>query len=230
MGAIEELRRILAGLDGPATRERLRHERSRIERSFQEESPASAQDDAHDAILQEEEKLDQTAQAPAGSRFAAAHGDGDAAVPISILLLTPNREHATKLEKNYAAEPECLRLGTDVADNAILIAVANMRNLLAVIRNAEWWKFKRCHGLYLLSTPEDPNVADAEVMAIYIRGGLKPSAAVKAWQDDNDPVRLANRLLQGIDGRRVHLFANARNQGWEAVVGDENWATGDCAK
>jgi hypothetical protein len=230
MGAIDELHRILVRLDGPATRERLRQERSRIERSFQEESATPTQDDANDPILHDEKEPDRAAQAAEDSISSAVHSDGDAAVPISVLLLTPNREHAAKLEKNYAAEPECLRLGHEVDDDAILIAIANMRDLLAVIRNADWWKFKRCHGLYLLSRPEGPDVADAEAMVIYVRGELKPSATVTDWPDEKDPVRIADRLLQGIPGRRIHIFADRRRTGWQAIVGDDNWGTADSAR
>ncbi len=234
MAAIDRLRDILEQLDGPATRERLRNERSKIEGSLRaEQAPQPTQGDTHDPAPPEEKETDQAAQAAAVSGSATVADSITAAAgsvaggPITALLLTPSRKHAVQLDKNYESEPECLRLGHEVADEAILIAVATTRDLLAVARTAEWWKFKRFHGLYLLSCPEAPDVTVAQAMMIYTRGELKPNAPMTAWPDDKNPVRLADHILRAVKGRRVHLFAEKRCPGWEAIVGDENWVTQD---
>ncbi|KIU50799.1 hypothetical protein QU42_02080 [Bradyrhizobium sp. UASWS1016] len=151
----------------------------------------------------------------------------DEETPISVLLLTPKRAEVTRLAKKYmpAGEPPCLRVGHAVADDAVLLVAARVGELLSLSSSLEWWRFKKFSRVYLLEASAGPDVTNVAALGVCARGELKLPTSL-AWPIEQDPVKLVDKLTAGITGRRVHLFADMAAAGWEAVIGDANWAEG----
>lgn len=210
METIDRLHEILTGCDGMVTRQWISSKREQLKGPVRKvEAPYLVVDN----------------KTVAGAPLGKPHLDEE--TPISVLLLTPERAAVTRLGKEYvsAGEPPCLRIGHAVADDAVLLVVARVSELLSLSSSLEWWRFKKFSRVYLLETSVGPDVTNVAALGVCERGELKlPTPLV--WPTEQDPVKLVDELTAGITGRRVHLFADMAAAGWEAVVGDANWTEG----
>ena len=210
METIERLHEILAGCDGMVTRQWISSKRDQLKgQARPAKGPYLVVDN------------DEIASAP------TAEPALDEETPISVLLLTPKRAEVTRLAKKYmpAGEPPCLRVGHAVADDAVLLVAARVGELLSLSSSLEWWRFKKFSRVYLIEASAGPDVTNVAALGVCARGELKLPTSL-AWPIEQDPVKLVDKLTAGITGRRVHLFADMAAAGWEAVIGDANWAEG----
>ena len=155
-------------------------------------------------------------------------GEADAVTerqPIAALFMTPSAHDVSRLNEVYAGKVQyrCLSFGSEVAAISALIVSAKLGVLMSMQKVFEDWGFIRCCSIHLLSEPIAPNVTECAALAFYERGGLTCNGTVRDWPVDPDASQLADLLLKGVDGRRVHLFAKSESLGWESIVGAENW-------
>jgi hypothetical protein len=217
MNAREKLRDILASCDGMVTRAWLDQQIDALKkRPLPTKNPDRVVDDEHAAT---------TAPGVNGLKDPAT----DESTKISVLLLTPraNDINGLKREDVTEGEPACFRRGRAVADDAVMIIAARVNELTSMATLLHWWRFERFSHIYLIASPEGPDITRAKALAVCQRGSLKVTYPITAWLGREDPLLLADVLTQGIAGRRVHLFASEETVGWEAIVGDDNWRVGE---
>jgi hypothetical protein len=146
---------------------------------------------------------------------------------IAVMLLTPTSRDISKLEKalDDNASAPCLAMRDEIDQRAVLLVRTKVSTLLSLSMSnvIDGYGFGRCVRIGLISDPTNNDITSSEVMAIYIRGGLKIEFESIDWRSDKNTSSLADRILEGIDGRRMHLFAKERSDSWETAIGDENW-------
>jgi hypothetical protein len=239
--ALFDLIDILNSNDGPITRRVLKKERdklkpakaSTIEGTFssaQDGADQSAEvnrssDDREDRIGDAQDPLsigpkDEQRAIPSSVKSEVVT---DAITPIAAVLMTPNSDDVARL----VAEPS-LWVGSEWLNSAVavLLVEAKLGDLLAISDFVSSLSFARCSHIYLLTKPQDADLINRMVLAVFERGGASiPSSPLK-WPKEKVGIDLANRLLDGVEGRRVHVFAEGPADGWESVVGDDNWQSG----
>ena len=145
---------------------------------------------------------------------------GSAIEPIVAVLMSPSPEDVTRL----LADPS-MWVGSNWLSSAeaVLLVEAKLGDLLAISDFVSGLSFARCSHIYLLSKPQDPDLITNKVLAVYERGGTSLPVGLLKWPKEKATIELANRLLDGVEGHRIHVFAESPAEGWESVVGDANW-------
>lgn len=180
---------------------------------------------------------------PSRPNFDASHPDvGEAgssgmtdqtarSFDLILAVLTADARRGLR-EDWYEPLPLCLRVGDDVADDAVFIAVSKLSDL-PIIENC---LLPGCgfggsvSRTFLVHAPNGPEVTDATLVVVAQRdsqerahiaeiGWLPPSEVI-------DPFTLACLLVP--DARsKLNLFASKKTDGWRSVIGEENWRLAD---
>jgi hypothetical protein len=212
--AAERFRDILSSSDGPITKRFLINEREKINgkpRSEPAQQSAAGAGVAGEDLLQSE---------PVANECSEPGNE----TPFSALLVSLKTADTQKLAKSYPGElPFCLRVHELRGDNALLLVHARLKDLIGVADKLPCWGFARFEHVYLLSSPQQPDAFDADVLGISRWGNSKMNL-IESWPDHSDALALADTLLADIGGRKLHLFASDQRDGWVSVVGDKNWA------
>lgn len=206
---IEKLRAVLLTSDGPLTREFLLSARNAAK-----VAKADTQNDRGDP----EPRTEISAVAKKGKH-------GEVTGSISTILLTPSRQDIANLRKDYVSggEPPCLQI--KAAKDATLVIASRASDLPTFGEKLRCWGFARFSRLYLLKPPTNPDLTQADVLAV-CEQGKGNVACLQEWPKEADPHVVAATLLTKANGRRVHLFAKSETHGWESLVGDANWKCG----
>lgn len=143
---------------------------------------------------------------------------------VTGLLLTVTEEQASRFSKELADNGACacVKVSGEIDANAVLLIDARADTLLSMSTTIGSLGFGRCVQAGLLSDPTGQDITASRMLAVYVRGSVE-LAMFKDWTNGVTPAELAGRILEGVGGRRVHLFADAETEGWESVVGDANW-------
>lgn len=146
-------------------------------------------------------------------------------VPVAAVLMTVNSKDVSRLDKSLQenSDPNCLTLRDQIENRAVLLVYTRASTLTSMQAVIKSLGFDRCSRIGLVGEIAGNDITSSNVMAIYVRGGLTGIAEAIDWRSEKDPAALADRILAGIEGRRVHLFAKSRSEGWDSLVGDENW-------
>jgi hypothetical protein len=229
--AVEVLHEILVSCEGQVTRKWLGDIRAKLRDdgpSTQAPNPQAESDQGALVGQSDRDQMPETDGELIESSRAQAAAAANPRPPITALLATPGWRDASNLGKAYLeqGQPTCLSLGNEIGDHAVLFVYAKVGALLSIATAIGWWKFKRCSHVYLLSEQESPDVIESDALAIYERGEFRLSRVLADPPAEKDPVTYVNSLLQGVSGRRVHLFADSATPGWESIIGDMNWAIG----
>lgn len=150
---------------------------------------------------------------------------GEGRTPIAAVIASVNSEIVSRFTKAVAGDrtPVCVKVSEQIAEQAVLIVHGKIGVLLSIAPIVERYGFGTCEGVYLNIQPDGPNVIDQMALAVYLRGGLQLSSDVGDWLSGEYPLQRAAILLDGVNGRRVHLFADSHTFEWESIVGEENW-------
>lgn len=153
----------------------------------------------------------------------------DPAAPVdatvfSVLLASPSAADVQRLMKSYPTEfPLCLRIHEQRAETALLVVQARLKDVLAIADKLPCWGFARLERIYLIASPQSPEIADAEVLAVSHWGNTQ-LPEVEGWPATSNAFDLVDRLATNFVGKKLHLFARDRRDRWDSIVGEENWA------
>jgi len=139
--------------------------------------------------------------------------------------MTVSSKDVSRLDKALQenGDPDCLTLRDQIEDRAVLLVHTKASTLISMQAIIKSLGFDRCSRIGLVGEVTGNEITSSGVMALYVRGGLKGIAETINWRSEKGPVALADRILAGIEGRRVHLFAKSQSDGWDSFVGEENW-------
>ena len=77
----------------------------------------------------------------------------------------------------------------------------------------------------LASKPVEPDVTDATVIIVATRGKTaNPAIQAINWEGERDVFQLAEQVAPDAE-RRLHVFADETLEGWQSLIGEENWGT-----
>lgn len=238
---------MMESCDGPINRNWLKSERSKLKPprvdapSIVPEPDASAADDLQG---EKPEKADHTAESASHSRDEAREPESprgeildrptiedqsqETSMPFAAVLMTVRGKEASRLRELLDGDrlPACVNLSDQIAKNGVLIVHAELDVLLSLTDVVHRLGFDRCSNVYLLDKAEVPDVTSKSALAVYERGAFALSGNPVEWSQGNDPRGIADSLLEGFNGRRLHVFAEGHSDGWEALIGEENWQTG----
>ena len=184
-------------------------------------------------FLIEQVKLAERASQPDAPQTADPWVAGDRGERFDLILMTVlDRHDPRRLLADYPdRKPFCLRVHERVANGAVGIVIARLVDL-PVIENKllPGCGFDGFAQGFLLRDPIDPDVTDAQVIVVTMRGrrGIEGLASFQ-WLPDGEPldaVALASCLMPDAK-TRLHLFASARFDGWSSTIGEANWSQAD---
>jgi hypothetical protein len=214
----DRLVRILQGCEGGLSRDYLIAEKKRVKRTL----PARAPGDAQAAP-----GLEDSQASPTVSHLAEAGKRAD------LLLMTPGREDVRRLAQHYADEatlPRCLSLHQFVAESAIAVVITRVRDLPVIAgRLLPHCGFPRLSRVLLMRRPDEPDIADAEVIVTAERGRRPdedlalPQGGTWPAEMSGDPTAIADRLVPNAVNK-LHVFASTMLDGWQSLVGPDSWA------
>lgn len=209
---IDRLAELLRTHDGPISRKWLETKRKEIESSSQSAKTGDGID-----------RIDDPDDLPNDGVSAEVSGG------FSGLLLTPSSSDVGRLVKDFASElPLCLSLADHRADDAGLVMIARIDDLLRLADKLPCWGFAKFSGVYLMQKPDASNLLNCKAVAVSTWGRHKPNLDEFQIISGVDEVTVATGLLP-TDGRRLHLFAKSSRQGWETFIGQANWAANNDA-
>jgi hypothetical protein len=142
---------------------------------------------------------------------------------IHIVLATPTSRDASRI-RNGETPPLLSELKRELGDQAVLLVHTKLATLISMVAAGASAGFDRFSAISMTTQPATPDVGDCDVLAIFERGETKLSVNMTDWPSEKGPLKLANRLLKDIEGRRVHLFTKTASAGWEALSSDSMWA------
>ena len=144
---------------------------------------------------------------------------------VKALLLTVTDDDVMRFDEALAdnAPIACVKISNDIDAEAVLLISGKADTLLSMSTIIGSLGFQRCVRIGLLSEPEGADITSCEAMAVYLRGNVPLPNGATNWNTNVDPAKLADQILEGISGRRVHLFAAAAADGWETLVGEAAW-------
>jgi hypothetical protein len=146
-----------------------------------------------------------------------------------ILATLEDRRDRRRLGDDYADElPYCRRIHEIVAEQAVAIVIARITDL-PVIENKLLAGFA-VSQILLLRDPIDPDVTQAQVAVIAVRGRRDDKLITNfRWLPHGEPldaISLAEQLVPKAKNK-LHLFATAETEGWCSIVGETNWSHAD---
>lgn len=149
---------------------------------------------------------------------------------FDLLFLTPSARDMRLLAEDYPDETilsHCLRLHEVVADNAVALVTARIRDLPIVAnRLLPHCGFGRLSNVLLPCEPIQSDLVDAEVFIAAKRGKAVPIfVPERGWLKEyvsQDAVSIADQLTPS-SVHKLHVFASAASAGWMSVVGDDCW-------
>jgi hypothetical protein len=152
---------------------------------------------------------------------------------FDLVLATPGRSDIRRLREDYDGPlPECLRIGENIADDAVMIVIAALSDL-PVIENKllPYFGFEGISPrLFLARSPIGPEVTGEQVIIVAERGsGNRACVFGIEWLADDesiDPLTLASRLVPDAMNK-LNLFASAETDGYQSIVGGVNWSQAD---
>lgn len=224
---VAHLRARLMTSNGPVSRSWLKSQRAKLEAETTANSSNATQTDlpvvdASDAPSIVPQSDGDTEIRVAQPTIPAAEVDND---PIVAVLLTVTSKDVVRLEKALRdkTDPSCLSLRDKIDGRSVLLVHTNATTLTSVQTVVKSLGFDRCSRVGLVGELKGNDITSKNVMAIYVRGGLKGISETVDWHAENDPIALANRIIAGIEGRRTHLLAKSQSEGWGALIGEANW-------
>lgn len=224
---VAHLRTRLMTSNGPVSRSWLKSQRAKLEAETAANSSKATQADlpvvdASDAPSIVSQSDGDTEIRVAQPTISAAEVDS---APIVAVLLTVTSKDVVRLEKALRdkADPCCLSLRDKIDNRSVLLVHANAATLTSMQAVVKSLGFDRCSRVGLVGELKGNDITSKNVMAIYVRGGLKGISETVDWHAENDPIALANRIIAGIEGRRMHLLAKSQSEGWGALIGEANW-------
>lgn len=152
--------------------------------------------------------------------------------PFDVFLLTPSEEDISRLDQDAANEaslPVCRRLDEMAADEAVSLSIVPFSAVPTLVKRVLDESGFRVSKTYLLQRPTHADITDVRVLMVAERG---KNAAIQMPDGDwlpedlvGDPLALAEHLVP--DARsKVHVFGEHAWDGWDALVGERNWAMG----
>ncbi|MCS3687485.1 hypothetical protein ABIF07_005488 [Bradyrhizobium elkanii] len=151
---------------------------------------------------------------------------------FDLILGTVGPREARRLSEDPADRlPRCQRVHEHISEDSVFVGIARLADLMAVeSKLLPGCGFGAISRVFLLREPVEPNVTDAQVIVVAMRGNsdrvrlndcewLPPDARL-------DPVALALRLFPDAKNK-LHLFAHADTAGWCSIVGEANWSLSD---
>jgi hypothetical protein len=235
MSAIEQLRAVLETCDGPVTRAWLVSKCNELApKPTKNADLVASGDHTPNALV----ALDSGARREPAKPLGATEGTPAPSVPAApsvvelpikaaAMLITATGKDLSRLLKEtntQGGEPFCQSFNTEtVTDNVVVAIVAPISAVLRLQEKLGCWGADRVLKLYLLAPPAEPDVMNANCIAICGRARSKFDGDLNAWPTDHDPVQVARSLLGGVSGRRIHLFATVDTPGWDCRIGDANW-------
>jgi hypothetical protein len=170
-----------------------------------------------------------------------AENDRAASGPITnletdckLVLFTPDRQRDLwRLSEDYVAEPEFLRLGERLAEDAVAVVIAQLADI-PLIENKllSIFRFSYVSQVCLVRTPSHADVTDAEVLII-VQRKQRDFAVNFTWLSESDELE-AKAIVEQLfpeAGKKLHLFASNGSDGlsgeWLSLVGNANWGEFD---
>ena len=227
MNKIDRLHAILETCPGPITRRWLEKARDDLAASSQVAKTADVgRDEDSDGAQQSVEVPSSPLESASALPEQGAPTRPDRRPVVGALVLTPSRADVSRLIKPYTVggEPACLRYSDIVLQSAALILMARVGDLPRLADKLSFWGFNRFKGIYALTPPSEPDLMNVDAIAICERGRPNLVKFLEDWPAEKDPLKLADSLLIGVTGRRVHLFAQSETPGWESIVAEANWS------
>jgi hypothetical protein len=146
-----------------------------------------------------------------------------------LVLLTPDSRHVRRAEESYHSDflPRCMRTHENVSDDAVAIVLGRMSDLPVVKdKLLAGCGFDAPWRLFLLRRPLKPDVTEEEVVVLAQRSSQdRVRYSEFTWLDDDETVdanSLVSRLVPTA-ANKLHVFASVRCEGWDSLIGDENW-------
>lgn len=206
MSKIDRLHSIISKSNGPLSRSFLIETRKNLKQGRQ-----SALDGGLSA-------RQPTGDVPANSDELVTRG------PISLIALSLRGKSVSRLLKGRmdAALPACMKIGDQVAEDAMMVIEGRVGDLVAFAAKTPIWRFKGYQQLYLRTPPEFSNITDLDGIAVCQRGNVVASDFTD-WARNDDVATMAEGFFRETTGRRVHLLAEKVREGWETIIGDANW-------
>jgi hypothetical protein len=114
-----------------------------------------------------------------------------------------------------------------VAEDSVVFVFSPLRYLLEISQTIETFAYWRCSRVYMLSRPDDLDVSDCDVLAIYNIGLGVSIPGLTSWTTDDTPnvitagdrpEAIAEQLATGLAGRLVQFFGDTAVPGWETLA------------
>lgn len=137
----------------------------------------------------------------------------------AALLVVRKRDAERLILASQGAEWQ--RATDQLAEDAVIFVFTTMQVLLTIGPAIETLGWERCDNVYLLSEPDGRDAGKCDVLAVFERGDGVDVQGVPSWKTSDAPHLIAEQFLQGVPGRRLHLFADMALPGWEALTVDQ---------
>jgi hypothetical protein len=226
---VAHLRARLMTSNGPISRSWLKGQRAKLEENSTETDKKAVQVELPKVDPSDAPSIQPTATADEDIAPEVGQPNEPAAeadkTPVAAVLMTVSSKDVSRLDKALQenGDPDCLTLRDQIEDRAVLLVHTKASTLISMQAIIKSLGFDRCSRIGLVGEVTGNEITSSGVMALYVRGGLKGIAETINWRSEKGPVALADRILAGIEGRRVHLFAKSQSDGWDSFVGEENW-------
>jgi hypothetical protein len=152
---------------------------------------------------------------------------------FDLILAIPGPSDLRKLQGYYEGPlPRCLRTGQIIAESSALVVIAALADLPVVCnRLLPFCGFGGVSPRVLLGRPPlGPEITDEQVIIVAERGPSERACLSDiAWMSPEEllnPTSLAARLISDAV-KKLRLFASETTDGWQCVVGDDNWSVVD---
>jgi hypothetical protein len=146
-----------------------------------------------------------------------------------LVLITPDGRQVRRAEEDYDSNlpPRCMCMEHNVSEDAVAIVLARISDL-SVIKDKllAGCGFDAPWRVFLLRNPLKPDVTDEEIVVLAERTPKDRLLYSEfSWLADDeaaDANALADRLVPSA-ANKVHVFASARHEGWDCLIGEANW-------